>query len=162
MEAPLLLHGVEDMDTSIVGAVWETKDDSKLPRIVKMSNTDKNNNEASTSKDASQAILTMRNAILYLKELCNLSSVSSVPFEKMLPKVHHDIESVSMLIEIIKTRVDDILFFKGKPSPFETLIQLYHSQQNSNEKAANQIADLLSAILRYYEICHHHRTFLVV
>jgi hypothetical protein len=102
----------------------------------------------STKKDGekAQALITIRSAVLYLKEFCNLSSVSAVPFEKMLQKVHHDLESVSTLIEIIKTRVDDILFFKGKPSPFETLIQLYYTC-NSEQKTANEIADLISAIL---------------
>ena len=104
----------------------------------------------STKKDGekAQAIITIRSALLYLKELCNLSSVSAVPFEKMLTKVHHDLESVSILIGIIKNRTDDILFFKGKPSPFETLIQLYNSCSSSaNEQTANEISDLISAIL---------------
>ena len=108
----------------------------------------------STKKDGekAQAIITIRSALLYLKEFCNLSSVSGVPFEKMLTKVHHDLESVSILIGIIKNRTDDILFFKGKPSPFETLVELYNKNKQLEHwevcsSSANQIADLISAIL---------------
>ena len=103
----------------------------------------------STKKDGekAQAIITIRSALLYLKEFCNLSSVSGVPFEKMLTKVHHDLESVSILIGIIKNRTDDILFFKGKPSPFETLVELYNRNTSVCSSSANQIADLISAIL---------------
>ena len=118
---------------------------SILNRASQSASSTKNENEKA------QAIITIRSAVLYLKELCNLSSVSAVPFEKMLAKVQPDLESVSILIGIIKSRVDDILFFKGKPSPFETLVQLYNrcaSVKNDDEqKTANEISNLISAIL---------------
>ena len=76
----------------------------------------------------------MRACLEYLSTLVEYqgaTAVASVNLDKFIVKCRVDNESSKLLLNLLHTKIDTTLWFRGKPAPFDNLVEMAQSSQDN-------------------------------